>query len=83
MPRKIGFNESLGPLNEIEDYYKKEKLKHLVLHGETDTANNIHIAAFPPEKTTPGQLWFNSEDGCVYLLYDDDRELIWVRTYEK
>ncbi len=80
MPKEIDFNENLEPLNKVEDYYKKEKLKHLVLQGEDTDPNAVHIGTFPPENGVPGQIWFNTVDKSMYVLYDDGQELSWVRT---
>ena len=84
MPRKIGFDEGAAELT-AENARKKEKLTHVVLHGQDATPDGVHIGDYPPKDPTKGQLWLRASDSTMLLWYIDsyNGKGIWVKTYEK
>ena len=84
MPRKIGFDEGVTEL-EAENQRKKEKLVHVVLHGQDAEPGGVFISDYPPDDPAEGQIWYRTSDSAMLLWYIDsyNGKGAWVKTYDK
>ena len=68
------------PVNQIVTYDQQKQalestdLTSIIVGGQVV----VTIGAFPPEPATPGQLWWNSTEGRLYIYYDDGNTAQWV-----
>ena len=82
--KQIGFDEGIAEL-EAENSRKKEKLIHVILHGEDAEVSEAYISDYPPKNPAEGQLWLRTSDSAMLLWYIDSHKGTgaWVKTYDK
>jgi hypothetical protein len=44
----------------------------------SDTSASVHVGDIPPVDATEGELWWESDSGMLYILYNDGNSLQWV-----
>lgn len=46
--------------------------------GTSAAGSSTKISSTPPTSPRPGNLWFNSIDGKLYIYYDDGDSSQWI-----
>jgi len=68
------------PVNQIVTYNQTDQalestdLTSILVGGQVV----VTIGQIPPEPATPGQLWWNDNEGRLYIYYDDGNTAQWV-----
>lgn len=52
--------------------------KWVVMGGSTRAYNNITITSIPPTSPAAGDLWWNTNDGNLYIFFNDGTSSQWV-----